>query len=103
MDKTIFEKFKSRKFLLALISAIGGVAISLSQLGGKTAVICAIISAIIPTVTYIVTEGKIDKAAVDLTVDTITQIAAIIDEENKKPKIGFDGGEANKNDNTGVS
>lgn len=75
MDK---NKFLSRKFILAVLSAIGGVAVSLTQLGGKVAVVCAVISAVIPAVTYIITEGVIDAKAVNLTAQATEQIINII-------------------------
>lgn len=72
------KKFTSRKFILAILGAIGGVAVSFTQLGGKTAVVCAVISAIIPAVTYIITEGVIDAKAVNLTAQATEQIIGII-------------------------
>lgn len=76
------EKLKSRKFIIAVLSAIGGIAISLSQLGGKWAVICAVISAVIPAVTYIITEGVIDAKAVDLTAEAAKQIITIVKDKD---------------------
>lgn len=75
------KKLKSRKFILAVLSAVGGVAISLSQLGGKTAIICAVISAILPPVTYIITEGVIDARAVHLITEAVNTITDSIGEE----------------------
>ena len=81
MTTYMAKKLKSRKFILAVLSAIGGVAISLSQLGGKTAIICAVISAILPPVTYIITEGVIDARAVHIITEAIDNITDSIGEE----------------------
>lgn len=73
----MLEKIKSRKFILAVISAISGVAISLSAMGGKVGLVCAVISAIIPPITYIITEGVVDAKAVGLTQKAIGDIADV--------------------------
>ena len=81
MTTYMADKLKSRKFILAVLSAVSGVAISLSQLGGKAAIICAVISAILPPVTYIITEGVIDARAVHLITEAIDNITDSIGEE----------------------
>ena len=72
------EKFTSRKFILAILGAIGGAAISLTQLGGKIGVVCAVISAVIPAVTYIITEGVIDAKAVNLGAEAAQQVITLV-------------------------
>lgn len=71
-------KFTSRKFILAVLSIIGGVAVSLTAFGGKAAFIGAIVSAVVPAVAYIVTEGVIDARAVDLGAEAAKQIITIV-------------------------
>lgn len=78
------EKFKSRKFLLAILSAVGGIAISLSALPGKVGIISAIISAIVPPVTYIITEGVIDAKAVGMLCDAISTTAELVEDIEKE-------------------
>lgn len=82
------DKFTSRKFILAILSAIGGIAVSLTQLGGKVGVICAIVSAVIPAVTYIITEGVIDYKAVRLTANAIIDISDLLEGEGDKDENG---------------
>ena len=74
------NKLTSRKFILALIAGISGVAISLSELGGQVSVICAIISALVPAVTYIITEGHIDAKAIDLSAKAAKDVIEIAKE-----------------------
>ena len=73
------EKYVSRKFILAVLSAIGGAAISLSQLEGKVGIIAAVISAIVPAVTYIITEGVVDAKAVGLLCSAVEDVAEVIE------------------------
>ena len=79
---TMVKKLKSRKFIIAVLSAIGGVAVSLSALGGKIGVICAVISAVLPAVTYIIIEGVIDAKAVDLTAEAAKHIITIVKDKD---------------------
>ena len=72
------NKFTSRKFILTILSVICGVAISLSQMGGKVALICSIISAVVPALTYIITEGIIDAKAVNLSKEAAQQIITLV-------------------------
>ena len=72
------DKFLSRKFILAILSIISGIAVSLTMFGGKAAFIGAVVSAVVPAVAYIVTEGVIDARAVDLTAKAAKQIITIV-------------------------
>lgn len=87
------KKLQSRKFILAILAAVGGVAISLSQFGGKVSVICAIISAVLPAVTYIITEGVIDAKAVNLTAEAAKEVITIV--KDKDGYFTFSEGESN--------
>ena len=89
------KKLQSRKFIIAVLSAIGGVAVSLTQLGGKIAVVCAIISAIIPAVTYIITEGVIDAKAIDKTAEAVKEVYTII--KDKDGYFTYSEGDADEN------
>lgn len=81
--KEFAKKLTSRKFILAVLSAIGGAAISLSSFEGKVGAIAAVIAAIVPAITYIVTEGIVDAKAVGLATKAIQTIAGITDGEDK--------------------
>lgn len=78
-ESVIFEilkkKFTYRKFLVALIAVIIGV---VGVCGGNDNVIEAVtvaLTALIPTIIYIITEGRIDAAAVGQIADTAGDIA----------------------------
>lgn len=95
MDK--LKNLLSRKFILAVLAAVSGITISLSQLGGKWAVICAAISAVIPAVTYIIAEGVIDAKAVDLTAEAAKHIITIV--RDKDGYFTYSEGENNADEN----
>ena len=78
------DKLTSRKFILAILSTISGIAISLTQLGGKVGIICAVISAIVPTVTYIITEGAIDAKAVRLAAGAVIDLTDIFEKAKEQ-------------------
>lgn len=65
------DKFLSRKFILALLSTILGVSVSIAKLDGKVGAIAAIVSAVLPSVIYIIAEGTIDAKAVTSITDEI--------------------------------
>ena len=67
---TLFQKFSSRKFLLAVATASTGVAVSLGWLSGEQSdalvkaveVVAGALLTIAGTVAYIIGEAKIDAA-----------------------------------------
>jgi hypothetical protein len=82
-DFIMLEKFKSRKFILAALGVISGIATVLSGVGGTVGLVAAIVVIVASVITYIVTEGKIDQAAVNLTYDSIKKIIELIKEAEK--------------------
>ena len=80
MNKFI-SKLTSRKFWIALISTFVGIA-ELFGAGGETvSVIVGSILALLPSIIYIITEGKIDAAnAKDLAKDIEKTIDTMLDE-----------------------
>ena len=62
----MLEKFTSRKFIIAVLTIVAGVATALTEVGGEIGAICGIVAAIIAAVAYIIVEGNIDAKAVQL-------------------------------------
>ena len=62
----MLEKFTSRKFIIAVLTMVAGVATALTGIGGEIGEICGIIAAFLAPVTYIIVEGNIDAKAVQL-------------------------------------
>lgn len=71
----MLEKFTSRKFLMALISVITGVLGMFNFSDDMIKFISSLGLALIPTIIYIITEGKIDEKALNQIGDIITDIS----------------------------
>lgn len=74
----MLEKFKSRKFLMAALSVIVGIMGMFGVADNTIEMVSSIALILIPIITYIVTEGKIDAAAVNQVVSSIDDIIDIL-------------------------
>lgn len=79
-----FKKFASRKFLLALIATIAGVVAMCGVPDGVVEAVSAALTALIPTVIYIITEGRIDAAAVGQIAGAVQDVAESVADSNKE-------------------
>ena len=77
-------KFKSRKFLLTLLSVVLGVCTLFGVDEGIISLISGVGMIVIPTIIYILTEGKIDAASVGMIIDTADQIFDFVTEKKKE-------------------
>lgn len=84
MLEKLKTKLASRKFILALLASISGIATAFSGYGGDIGLICGIVLAVISVATYIVTEGKIDAAGVTLTAEAIQKIITLVNEATEE-------------------
>lgn len=75
----MLDKLKSRKFLMAVASVIVGILTMLGLPDNFIALVSGAALVIIPVITYIATEGRIDAAAVNLTTDAVKEIMALIE------------------------
>ena len=82
------EKLMSRKLWLAIIGAGAGIAIAFGAPESIVSTILGAATTLISVVFYIITEGKVDAAAVDLSADFIKKVMEAIDaiEAAKKDK-----------------
>ena len=78
----------SRKLWLAIIGAGAGIAIAFGAPESIVSTILGAATTLISVVFYIITEGKVDAAAVDLSADFIKKVMEAIDaiEAAKKDK-----------------
>lgn len=87
--KDFFKKLGSRKFLMALISVISGI-MTMANCGDSVIqFVCSLVMIIVPTITYIITEGVLDYTGIGLALDQIIEaIQTFIDSrqevENKQ-------------------
>ncbi len=76
------EKLKnllSRKFLLALIGAVSGLAIALGADADFVQILVGAATALVSVICYIVAEGKIDAAAVTLASDFVKKVIEAVE------------------------
>lgn len=79
----MLEKLKSRKFLMALLSVVLGVLSLFGVADGTVEIASSIGLILVPTIVYIVTEGKIDAAAIGKIIDSADEILDIITGEEE--------------------
>ena len=80
MNKSFWEKIKSRKLWLAILNAAAGIAIALGADNNIVQIALGAGLALLSAVFYIVVEGKVDAAAVDLSSDAIKKILDLVEQ-----------------------
>ena len=80
MNKSFWEKFKSRKLWLAILNAAAGIAIALGADNNIVQIALGVGLALLSAVSYIVVEGKVDAAAVDLSSDAVKKILDLVEQ-----------------------
>lgn len=82
------NKLKSRKFWLTLITTLSGIATALMNVNGEIGIIAGMIVAVLPTIVYVITEGKIDAKAVGMIAEDISEVTESVEElkNTKKEK-----------------
>lgn len=78
----IIRKLMSRKLWLALAGVATGVAMVLGVDGSEITSVAGAVTALASVITYIVTEGKVDAAAVKTAVEATQEAADTINEGN---------------------
>lgn len=69
------SKLKSRKFWLTLITTLSGIATALMNVNGEVGIIAGMIVAVLPTIVYVITEGRIDAKAVGMITEDISEVS----------------------------
>ena len=80
MNKSFWEKLKSRKLWLAILNAAAGIAIALGADNNIVQIALGVGLALLSAVSYIVVEGKVDAAAVDLSADAVKKILDLVEQ-----------------------
>ena len=80
MNKSFWEKFKSRKLWLAILNAAAGIAIALGADNNIVQIALGAGLALLSAVSFIVVEGKVDAAAVDLSADATKKILELVEQ-----------------------
>ena len=79
------DKLLSRKLWVAVLGMAGGIAIAFGAPESLVNLIVGAGVALASVIIYIVTEGKIDEAAVQLSADFVKQLLAAIAEAKETP------------------
>ena len=99
------EKLTSRKFLVTLVGVGCGIACLFGADGETVKLVGGALLTLIPTVVYIIIEGKIDqsgaKRLVDALADTLSAVGAALDEKEKKSAEQLDEKEQNDTERLG--
>ena len=80
MNKSFWEKIKSRKLWLAILNAAAGIAIALGADNNIVQIALGVGLALLSAISYIVVEGKVDAAAVDLSADAVKKILDLVEQ-----------------------
>lgn len=75
----MLKKIGSRKFLMALLSVVVGVLSLFGVAEGTIEMVSSIGMVVIPSIIYIVTEGKIDAANIKKITETIDKVVDVIE------------------------
>ena len=76
--RTLLQKLKSTKLWCAIAGIATGICIALGADATDVQIISGAVTSLVSLVTYIVTEGRIDEAAVAQTVKQVGDAAAVI-------------------------
>ena len=79
----MIEKLKSRKFWAALLGVAVGVGLVFGIEGDTITAVAGAVTALVSVVTYVRTEGKIDAAAVAVTVEAVQKAVSEIAEQEQ--------------------
>lgn len=77
------SKLKSRKFWMALISVAAGIMSLLNFSESTVSTVSGLLLTLVPTVTYIVTEGKIDAASLKNLLGAVSETLEAASGEDK--------------------
>lgn len=80
----MLKKLSSRKFWIALIGAIGGLAAAFSGQGGDIGFFSGMIVTATSLVSYILVEGRIDYKSVVVLVEDLEEVIEKIKKESDK-------------------
>jgi len=80
--QTILRKLSSRKLWLAIAGVAAGIAMSLGVDASDITTVAGAITAIVSVATYIVTEGKIDAAAVKRAIEGTQEAMEAVGEQD---------------------
>lgn len=85
--KAFLQKLTSRKFLAAVAGLVAGLAMAFGLDEGIISAVSGAVVSVVSLVTYIVTEGKVDAAAVGNTVQAVQDAVQAVTEAGDIPDL----------------
>lgn len=79
----LFERLTSRKFWLAIAGVATGIYTVLGGDGSDISTISGAVVSLVSAMTYIITEGKIDAAAVATAIESAQEVVETLEEETE--------------------
>ena len=80
----IIKKITSRKFIAAVVGVIMGIALAFGADGDTITNVAGAVVSVASIITYIIAEGKVDAAAVNMTVELVEELTAEAAEETEE-------------------
>ena len=68
------EKLKSRRFWIAVLSNIISITVVFKEIGGRFGIVCGIIGTIAASISYMITECKVDVARTKTTFEELSKL-----------------------------
>lgn len=80
------EKLKSRRFWIAVLSNIVSITVVFKEIGGKFGIVCGIIGTIAASISYMITECRVDVARTKTTFEEISKLLKELKEVKESGK-----------------
>ena len=68
------NKLKSRRFWITILSNVVAITVVFSQMGGTFGIVCGIIGTLAASISYMITECKVDVARAGATFDELNKL-----------------------------
>lgn len=80
------NKLKSRRFWITILSNIVAITVVFRQIGGTFGIVCGIIGTLAASISYMITECKVDVARAQSTFDELNKLIKEFKEVKKDGK-----------------
>lgn len=88
--KKFLANLGSRKFLIALVSIISGILTMANCDDNLIRFICSLVMIIVPTLTYIITEGALDYKSIGVMLEDVAEIINRYIEQTKEKELDIE-------------
>lgn len=80
------QKLKSRKFWIAVLSNIISITVIFRQIGGNIGIVAGIIGTVCASISYMITECKVDIARAQVTYEEVTSLISELKSKKEAKK-----------------